>query len=71
MTQAYFKIDAKRLAEARARRAYSVNELARLCAVTSERMYQIQRGGQQVRPGTLRRIAGALGIEPGELVADG
>ena len=70
MTQ-YFSLDGAKMATARRRAQVSTDELARRCGITSTRLYQLQRGGQQVRPGTLRKIAEALGMEPGDLVAEG
>ena len=56
------------LREARLRRFWSIRELASRAGVSPRTIVQIESGAIVPRLATMRKIAGALGMEPGEIV---
>ena len=61
------EVDVQRFKELREERALSFRELAALSGVSRNTIYRIENGQSEVLPRTLRRLAGALGVEPREL----
>ncbi len=62
------EIDAEKLKELRKARALSLRELAELAGVGHNTIYRIEHGQTNTIPRTVRRLAGALGVEPSELM---
>ena len=57
----------KRLRE---ERVLSQRELARMADLTHTTVWRIEHG-RRARPGTIRKVAGVLGVEPKELLRRG
>lgn len=57
-----------RLREWRLRRFLSQRELAEASGITQSTIARLETDAQRPRPKTIRVLAKALGIEPGELV---
>ena len=55
------------LREVRIRRVLSVRELARLAGVAQRTVVEAEAGRQVPHPRTMRKLAGALGVEPTEI----
>ena len=59
-----------RVRRLRRARVLTIKELADLAGMRRwKTLQEIERGYQQPRPSTLRRVAAGLGVEPTELVA--
>jgi len=58
----------ERIKAARERRVYGRTELAKLAGLTYISILRIETGQRQPRPATIRKIAGALGVDPITLV---
>jgi transcriptional regulator with XRE-family HTH domain len=56
------------LRQARERKCWGQAELARRVGISPNTLYRIEAGRCRARPGTLRRLAEALGVEPSDLV---
>ena len=61
------EVDRVRPKELREDQAYSARELAGLAGVSYRTVLRIEHGQTNVQPRTLRKLAGALGVEPREL----
>ena len=46
----------------------SQRELARLAGLAQGTVWRLESGFTEVHPSTIRKLAGALGVEPNELV---
>ncbi|MGF1473076.1 MAG: helix-turn-helix domain-containing protein [Rubrobacteraceae bacterium] len=58
----------KRLRELREQRVLSMRELEDLSGVSYNTIWRLETGKTGAQPRTIRKIAGVLGVEPGELV---
>ena len=58
-----------RLRELRRSRGLSQKELGELAGVASGTVYRLENGLRGAYPGTVRKLAGALGVTPEELVS--
>ncbi len=58
----------QRLKKLREEQALSLRELAVLSDVPHNVIWRIEAGRQGAQPRTIRKLAGALGVEPRELV---
>ena len=56
-----------KLRELREERSLSMRELADMAGITHQTVYRIEHGQMNVQPRTRRKLAAALGVEPGEL----
>jgi transcriptional regulator with XRE-family HTH domain len=56
-----------RLREAREEAVLTISELAKVSGVSEDAICKIENGHRRPRPGTLRRLARALGVKPQEL----
>ena len=56
------------LRQARERKYWGQAELARRVGISPNTLYRIEAGRCRARPGTLRRLAEALGVDPSDLV---
>ena len=62
-------VDGEKLAEFREERFLSHRELAKLAGVSPQTVLNLEHGkGEQAQRRTIRKLAGALGINPHELV---
>lgn len=65
------EIDATKLRRLREERVLSQRELAREARLAYGTVWRIENGHLNARPATIRKLAGALGVEPKELVGAG
>ena len=56
------------LREARVRKLLSIRGLAELAQVSPQTVASVEAGQVLPQPGTIRKLAAALGVEPGEIV---
>ena len=49
----------------------SQRELARMAGLTQMTVWRLENGFEQAHPQTIRKVAGALGVEPRELLVKG
>jgi transcriptional regulator with XRE-family HTH domain len=61
-------VDTERLRRLRRERALSQRDLARAAGVGLDAVNRIETGRRDALPSTLRKLAGALGVEPRELM---
>ncbi len=57
-----------RLKELRTLRALTLRELGQQSGVSYATIWRIENGHSDVRPSTIRKLAGALGVDTAELV---
>jgi transcriptional regulator with XRE-family HTH domain len=57
-----------RLRELRRERAWSQRDLSRESGVAQDTITRLETGQREAQPRTVRRLAGALGVEPRELM---
>jgi transcriptional regulator with XRE-family HTH domain len=62
------EIDMQKLKRFRQERVLSQRELAREAGLAQGTVWRIENGFPGVRPATIRKLAGVLGVEPKELV---
>ncbi len=60
-----------KLKQVRKERVFSQRELARLAGLTHATVWKLENGPAEAHPRTIRKLAGALGVEPKELVKEG
>ncbi len=66
----FIALDGQRLRRLRRRAALSQLDLVRLSDVSQATLSDLEGGKRGARASTLRRLAGALGVEPGELMKE-
>ncbi len=64
------RLDPAKLRRARERKVLSMREVSRLSGVANDGIIAYERGEQEPRPSTVRKLAAALGVEPADLMAD-
>lgn len=64
------EVDAKKLRALRNRRVLTLRELAEKAGVSKDTVSRIEREGTAY-PATIRKLAAALNVDPGELVKEG
>ena len=57
-----------KLKKLREEKVLSQRELARMAGLTHTTVWRLENGFREARPGTIRKVAGVLGVEPKELV---
>jgi transcriptional regulator with XRE-family HTH domain len=62
------EVDGVKLQRLREDQVLSQRELARLAGLTHQTIWRFENGFTNAHPQTIRKIAGALGVEPKELV---
>jgi transcriptional regulator with XRE-family HTH domain len=62
------EVDVRRLKELRGERVLSQRELAREAKLAYGTVWRIENGFPEARTSTIRKLAGALGVEPKDLV---
>lgn len=65
------KVNGKRLRELRESRVLSLSELEEASGVDRQTIWRIEVGRQGAQPRTIRKLAGALGVDPAELIKGG
>jgi len=66
----FIALDGQRLRRLRRRAALSQQDLVRLSDVSQATLSDLEGEKRGARASTLRRLAGALGVEPGELMKE-
>jgi transcriptional regulator with XRE-family HTH domain len=64
------EVDVTKLKALREERVLSQRDLASMAGLTQMTVWRIENGYRDARPGTIRKLAGALGVEPKELVKE-
>jgi transcriptional regulator with XRE-family HTH domain len=62
------EVDVQRLKTLREDRVLSQRELARMANLASGTVWRIENGFPEARTSTIRKLAGALGVEPRDLL---
>ena len=62
------EVDGIKLRELREQQALSLRELSELSGVNYNAIWRIEVGRTGAKPRTIRRLAGALGVRPHELM---
>jgi transcriptional regulator with XRE-family HTH domain len=63
------EVDVEKLRTLRAERFVSLRELSETSGVSKDTIWRLENGrSKRAYPSTVRKIAGALGVEPKELV---
>jgi transcriptional regulator with XRE-family HTH domain len=62
------EVDVTKMKTLRQDRVLSQRDLARMAGLTQMTVWRIENGYRDARPGTIRKLAVALGVEPKELV---
>jgi transcriptional regulator with XRE-family HTH domain len=62
------EVDVTKMKALREERVLSQRELALMAGLTQMTVWRLENGYRDARPGTIRKLAGALGVEPKELV---
>jgi transcriptional regulator with XRE-family HTH domain len=62
------RVDTEKLRRLRQERALSQRALARASGVGLDTVNKVETGVREALPTTLRKLANALGVEPGELM---
>lgn len=70
MEDRFLEADGESLKRLRRSQAFSQRDLSQLTGVSADTIGQIERGNRNVRPSTIRKLAGALGVEPMKLLSD-
>jgi transcriptional regulator with XRE-family HTH domain len=62
------EMDVTKLKTLREEKVLSQRDLARMAGLTQMTVWRIENGYRDARPGTIRKLARVLGVEPKELV---
>jgi transcriptional regulator with XRE-family HTH domain len=62
------EVDVTKMKALREERVLSQRELASMAGLTQMTVWRLENGYRDARPGTIRKLAGVLGVEPKELV---
>lgn len=65
------EVDVERLRTLRQQRVLTLRELEERSGVAYNTIWHLENGKRGAQPRTLRKLAGALGVEPEELVKTG
>jgi transcriptional regulator with XRE-family HTH domain len=71
MNDRFMEVDGARLRNLRRDSVLSQRELARMTGVAFDTISRLETGKQRAQPKTVRRLAGALGVEPRDLIGGG
>ncbi|MGF1472405.1 MAG: helix-turn-helix domain-containing protein [Rubrobacteraceae bacterium] len=71
MSGGYSEVDGTRLRELREAKALSVRDLAQEAGVSTDTVTALEKGRRKAWPRNVRKLAGALGVEPVELMKGG
>jgi transcriptional regulator with XRE-family HTH domain len=64
------EVNVERLKELRRERVLSLRELEEKSGVSYNTIWRLEDGRQGAHPRTIRRLADALGVEPGQLIKE-
>jgi transcriptional regulator with XRE-family HTH domain len=62
------EVDVTKMKALRQERVLSQRELATMAGLTQMTVWRLENGYRDARPGTIRKLAGVLGVEPKELL---
>lgn len=65
------EVNVERLRELRRQKVLSMRELEEKSGVSYNTIWRLETGKTGAQPRTIRKIAGALGVDPAELVKGG
>jgi HTH-type transcriptional regulator, competence development regulator len=68
MDRRFTRVDGERLRQLRRERALSQRDLSKITGVAHDSISQLETGRRDAQPRTIRKLAGALGVEPRELM---
>jgi transcriptional regulator with XRE-family HTH domain len=66
----FWQIDGKRLRSLRKERLFTQVELSKMTGVAQDSISSLETGKREAHPGTIRKLAKALGVEPTELIKE-
>jgi transcriptional regulator with XRE-family HTH domain len=66
----FWQIDGERLRSFRKERLLTQVELSRMTGVAQDSISSLETGKREAHPGTIRKLAKALGVEPIELIKE-
>jgi transcriptional regulator with XRE-family HTH domain len=64
----YTEVNGTKLKELRESRAFSVRDLAEEAGVSTDTITALEKGRRKAWPRNVRKLAGALGVDPSELM---
>ncbi|CAA9318461.1 MAG: hypothetical protein AVDCRST_MAG93-5624 [uncultured Chloroflexia bacterium] len=64
------QVDPSKLRHLREENVLSQRDLARLAGLTHATVWRLENGPAEAHPGTIRKLARALRVEPNELVSE-
>jgi transcriptional regulator with XRE-family HTH domain len=70
MNGRFIGVDGEKLRCFRRARALSQRDLSRITGVAFDTISRLETGKQRAQPKTIRRLAGALGVEPHKLMKE-
>jgi len=62
------EVDVDKLKRLREEKVLSQRDLARMAGLTHTTVWRLENGFRQAHPGTIRKVATVLGVEPRELL---
>jgi transcriptional regulator with XRE-family HTH domain len=65
------EVDGLKLQRLREEQVLSQRDLARMAGLSHQTVWRFENGSTNAHPQTIRKIAGALGVEPRELLKRG
>ncbi len=68
MTERFIEVDGAKLRELRRRRMLSLRELGERSGVAFDNINKLENEQRRAQPRTVRKLAGALGVEPHQLM---
>jgi transcriptional regulator with XRE-family HTH domain len=68
MNNRFTVVDGEKLRQLRRERALSLRDLGGRSGIAYDTINRLELGKQEAQPRTIRRLAGALGVEPKELM---
>jgi transcriptional regulator with XRE-family HTH domain len=66
----FWQIDGERLRRIRKERLLTQVELSKMTGVAQDSISSLETGKREAHPGTIRKLAEALGVEPKELIKE-
>ena len=66
----FWKIDGERLKRMRKERLLTQVELSKMTGVAQDSISALETGKREAHPGTIKKLAKALGVEPTELIKE-
>jgi transcriptional regulator with XRE-family HTH domain len=66
----FWQIDGERLRHIRKKRLLTQVELSKMTGVAQDSISSLETGKREAHPGTIRKLAEALGVEPTELIEE-